>query len=330
MPHTFARGALLAFGLALTTAPALAQNTTATAPETKQEAKPAAPAPAKKPGSTSAAPLPVEKSAAKPAATDTSRKDAVKSVQPDAKKPASPAVDSAKKDVAKPAALDAAKKDAAKPVADAAKKDAAKPTTADAAKKDAAKPVAADAAKKDAAKPVAADAAKKDAAKPVAADAAKKDAAKPVIAPVPSANKDAAKPDPAAGKQTAVVVPEALTTAPQGFTYTARGRRDPFVTLLKRGTDAKEATVTARAAGLAGLASSEVLLRGVLASQGTYVAMLLGADEKTYIVHPGDKLADGTIRTITADSMIIQTKTNDATQKPREIRKKLRQMDGTN
>jgi Tfp pilus assembly protein PilP len=117
-----------------------------------------------------------------------------------------------------------------------------------------------------------------------------------------------------------------------GFTYTAEGRRDPFVTLLRRGSDTASTTVAARAAGLAGLGASEVTLRGILASQGAYVAMLLGADEKTYIVRSGDKLADGTIRTITADAMVIDQQVNDplSTQKQREVRKMLKQTDGTN
>jgi hypothetical protein len=41
-------------------------------------------------------------------------------------------------------------------------------------------------------------------------------------------------------------------------------------------------------------------------SQGAYVAMLHGTDEKNYIVRTGDKLADGTIRTITSEMMLIQ------------------------
>ena len=126
---------------------------------------------------------------------------------------------------------------------------------------------------------------------------------------------------------------EAVALAPHGFTYNSGGRRDPFVTLLKKGTDAAASTVAARAAGLAGLSSSEVTLRGILASQGSFVAMLLGADEKTYIVHPGDKLSDGTIETITANAMIIQQRTTDALSKqksPREIRKVLRRTEGTN
>ena len=48
---------------------------------------------------------------------------------------------------------------------------------------------------------------------------------------------------------------------PQGFTYNPEGRRDPFVSLLRRGTDAR-ANAGPKAAGLGGLGTSEVSLRG--------------------------------------------------------------------
>lgn len=118
-----------------------------------------------------------------------------------------------------------------------------------------------------------------------------------------------------------------LALASHGYTYTADGRRDPFVTLVRRGSEAAATTAAARAAGLAGLGAGEVTLRGILASEGAYVAMLLGSDEKTYIVRSGDKLADGTIRTITANAMVIDQQVNDplSNQKQREVRKMLRQ-----
>jgi Tfp pilus assembly protein PilP len=119
----------------------------------------------------------------------------------------------------------------------------------------------------------------------------------------------------------------------QGYTYNAEGRRDPFVPLLKgSGKQALTTTTVARAAGLAGLSTADVTLRGVLVSQGAYVAMLHGIDEKTYIVRTGDKLADGTIRTITSEMMLIQQVVNDplSRQKEREVRKMLRHSDGTN
>jgi Tfp pilus assembly protein PilP len=121
--------------------------------------------------------------------------------------------------------------------------------------------------------------------------------------------------------------PSGPPAPPQGYTYRAEGRRDPFVTLVKRGSDASSATAAGRAAGLAGLSAGEVSLRGTLASQGGYVAMLLGSDDKTYIVRPGDKLADGTIRTITASELVILQQVKDplAVQRQREVRKLLRQ-----
>ena len=118
----------------------------------------------------------------------------------------------------------------------------------------------------------------------------------------------------------------------QGFTYKAEGRRDPFVPQTKTAKDTSATSPVARAAGLAGLGAAEVTLRGVLASQGGYVAMLLGTDEKTYIVRTGDKLADGTIRAITSEMMVIQQQIKDplSRQKEREVRKMLRQLDGAN
>jgi hypothetical protein len=58
-----------------------------------------------------------------------------------------------------------------------------------------------------------------------------------------------------------------------------------------------------------------------------YVALVEAADKKTYIVKAGDKLVDGTVRTITADTMVILQHVNDplSLEKQREVRKMLRQ-----
>ena len=80
-------------------------------------------------------------------------------------------------------------------------------------------------------------------------------------------------------------------------------------------------------AGLAGLGTAEVSLRGTLQTRGSYVGILQGVDSKTYIVRAGDKLADGTIRSIAADAMVILQQVNDplSLEKQREVRKMLRQ-----
>lgn len=114
-------------------------------------------------------------------------------------------------------------------------------------------------------------------------------------------------------------------TTPQGFTYNPEGRRDPFVSLLRRGADSR--STGPKMSGLAGLGTSEVSLRGVLTSEGAFVGILRGVDEKNYIVRVGDRLSDGTIRSITKDSMVILQQVNDplSLEKQREVRKLLRQ-----
>lgn len=111
---------------------------------------------------------------------------------------------------------------------------------------------------------------------------------------------------------------------PQGFTYNPEGRRDPFVSLLRRGADSTQST---RVAGLGGLGTAEVSLRGIVLSQGAFVGIVQGVDSKTYIVRTGDKLSDGSIRSITSDSMVILQQVNDplSLEKVHEVRKVLRQ-----
>jgi hypothetical protein len=115
----------------------------------------------------------------------------------------------------------------------------------------------------------------------------------------------------------------ATPPAPDGYSYRAEGRRDPFVSLLNRGTDARQR----KAEGVAGLLASDAVLRGVLLNRGTYVAIVQGPDGKRqFIVHPNDRFADGVVKAITADSMLILQEVNDplSLTKQREIRKTLR------
>jgi Tfp pilus assembly protein PilP len=82
--------------------------------------------------------------------------------------------------------------------------------------------------------------------------------------------------------------------------------------------------------GLAGLAAAEVSLRGTLQSRGSFVGIIQGADQKTYIARAGDELRDGTIRSISADAMVILQQVADplSVQHEREVRKLLRQSEG--
>lgn len=132
---------------------------------------------------------------------------------------------------------------------------------------------------------------------------------------------------------TAPVAPPAPRTAapaptpPQGFDYDAEGRRDPFVSLVRRGVDPAGSAASRRSAGLAGLGTAEVTLRGTLQSRDGYVGILQGSDSRTYIVRVGDRLADGTVRSITASALVILQQVNDplSLEKQREVRKTIRQ-----
>jgi Tfp pilus assembly protein PilP len=155
---------------------------------------------------------------------------------------------------------------------------------------------------------------------PVTAPAATNTPA-PASAPTPanaSASGNAAAPAPASA---------ATPLEPQGYTYDPQGRRDPFISLLRRGSDVPRVAGGNRPNGLAGLETGEVTLKGTIATQGTYVGILQGSDNKTYIVRAGDKLLDGTIRVINPESMVIAQQVTDplSLEKQREVRKVLRQ-----
>lgn len=116
--------------------------------------------------------------------------------------------------------------------------------------------------------------------------------------------------------------------APEGYSYNPEGRRDPFLSLL--GAGAEPSVVSSRHGdGAASLNLNDLSVRGVVQSRGALVAMVEGPDKKTYIVHPGDKLADGTIRSITPQGLVVIQEVNDPLSlvKQREVRKLLRSLE---
>jgi hypothetical protein len=132
----------------------------------------------------------------------------------------------------------------------------------------------------------------------------------------------AAAPAPQAGQRPPAAKP-APATAPDSYGYRAEGRRDPFVSLLNRGSDPRQR----KAEGVAGMLAGDAVLRGILQNRGSYLALVQGPDGKRqYVVHPNDRFADGVVKAITADSMLILQEVNDplSLTKQREIRKTLR------
>ena len=74
---------------------------------------------------------------------------------------------------------------------------------------------------------------------------------------------------------------------------------------------------------------AEISVRGILQSRGALVAMVQGPDNRTYIVHQGDKLLDGTIKTIMPTGLVVVQEVNDPLSlvKQREVRKLLRSLE---
>jgi Tfp pilus assembly protein PilP len=116
---------------------------------------------------------------------------------------------------------------------------------------------------------------------------------------------------------------------PSGYSYDPAGRRDPFISLVRRGNDNARNESGERPAGLGGIAVSELTLKGTMQAREGYVALVQGPDLKTYIVKPGDKLFDGSIRAISNNSMVLMQEVNDplSQDRQREVRKVLRQGD---
>jgi Tfp pilus assembly protein PilP len=157
-----------------------------------------------------------------------------------------------------------------------------------------------------------------------------------VLAPAPlwatqgpaTANPAAPQGQPPPGKAPATQAPAAPPAEPaDNYTYDPAGRRDPFLDLLSTGNEPR--AVTRRGEGMAGLAVADVSVRGVMQSAGNFYAMVQGPDGKTYMMHPGDKLLDGTVKTVTHDGLVIVQEVNDPLSlvKQREITKRLRSLE---
>ena len=123
--------------------------------------------------------------------------------------------------------------------------------------------------------------------------------------------------------------PVAAPAAVDSYTYNPEGRRDPFVSLLRSGSDQRGSRTGGGVDGLSGLSVDEISVRGVVAGRSGYVAMVMGPDNKTYIVRANDKLLDGTVKAVTAQGLVILQEVNDPLSlvKQKEVRKMLRALE---
>ena len=111
------------------------------------------------------------------------------------------------------------------------------------------------------------------------------------------------------------------------YSYDPDGRRDPFVSLLVRGDEFGGGVGREnRPDGRDGLMIGEISVRGIVRTRNSYMAMVTGPDNKTYIIHPGDKVLDGVVKAILAEAVVFAQDVNDPLSlvKQREVRKTLR------
>ena len=117
-----------------------------------------------------------------------------------------------------------------------------------------------------------------------------------------------------------------------GYAYNPQGRRDPFVS-LQRPVAADRGPKT-RKPGMEGFLIQEVALKGIVKTKGGglgsarqpgFIAVLLGADAKSYFVSTGQRLYDGQIVGVDASSVTFRQEVTDPLSpvKTREVRKSL-------
>ena len=107
------------------------------------------------------------------------------------------------------------------------------------------------------------------------------------------------------------------------YSYDPDGRRDPFVSLLGRGTNI--GPINARPPGLAGLSVNELSLQGLVLSEGRYLAVMQNPDRRTYILRGEEQLFDALVKSISAEGVTFLQEVNDPLSlvKEREVLRRL-------
>lgn len=118
--------------------------------------------------------------------------------------------------------------------------------------------------------------------------------------------------------------------AGQSGGYDAGGRRDPFVSLIvpkiSPAAPRAAAAVSRPGAGLAGIAVSDVQLKGVIRSGANFIAILEGPDGRTFMAKRLDRLVNGVVKGIEQDAVVFTERVEDASGavRQRDVRKALR------
>ena len=132
----------------------------------------------------------------------------------------------------------------------------------------------------------------------------------------------AASPSPASTDIVKSRIDQEIAPAPGSYAYSAQGRRDPFVSLLK---PVSESGPGKRRPGMEGFLIQEVALKGIVKDSKGYTAMLLGTDNKSYFTKVGQRLFDGVITAIDASTVTFRQEVTDplSSVRSRDVKKTL-------
>src|SRR5262249_6505996 len=114
--------------------------------------------------------------------------------------------------------------------------------------------------------------------------------------------------------------PEA-TKSDKPKTYSANGRRDPFISPV-----VSQASVGSGCSnGKRCLAVDQIALKGVVKSETGMIAVVVNAMDKAYFLRENDPVFDGYVLKITTDSIVFKETVQDKLGKPftKEVTKKL-------
>jgi len=126
----------------------------------------------------------------------------------------------------------------------------------------------------------------------------------PPAAPTPAA--PAAKPPETLGQT--LIDQDELANAGRAYTYDPAGRRDPFRSLLIRQPNRPGGQ---RPAGIAGIGVDEVIVQGIWKTRAGFVAQIRGADNKSYLLRPGDLLYDGEVTRVGSNEVTFRQNLSD-------------------
>lgn len=141
-------------------------------------------------------------------------------------------------------------------------------------------------------------------------------------APAPAAPAPEASPSPISPDVVKSRIDQEVQAAPGSYSYTAQGRRDPFVSLLKPVTESGRGT---RRAGMEGLLIQEVALKGIVKDAKGFTSMLTGPNGTSYFCKVGQRLFDGVITAIDASTVTFRQEVTDplSSVRSRDVKKTL-------